>query len=62
MTAKVNILPTLRYKLKEIWRHGEAASVDKEAVAKEWERIAAILMEYDVWNQWNFDETSLFGL
>jgi len=55
-------LPTLRYKLKETQWHSEAASVDREAVAKEQERIAAILMEYDVWNQWNFDETSLFGL
>jgi len=62
LKAKVDILPTLRYKLKEIRWHGEAASVDKEAVAKEQERIVAILMDYDVWDWWNFDKTSLFGL
>jgi len=48
--------------LKEFRRHGEAASVDKGAVAREREQIAAILAEYEKRDQFNFDETSLFGL
>jgi hypothetical protein len=32
--------------LKEYWRHGEAGSVDLEAVEKERERVSEIVTQY----------------
>ena len=50
------------YKLREIRRHGEAASVDPGAVEAERERVSKILEKYPPADRWNFDETSLFAL
>lgn len=55
-------LQTQSYDLREIRRHGEAGSVDQEAVARERQRLAAILKEYQPKDIWNFDETGLFAL
>ncbi|KAF8341695.1 hypothetical protein F5887DRAFT_919047 [Amanita rubescens] len=49
------------YKLQEIRRHGEAASVDPDAVEAEREAVSKILEKYPPADQWNFDETSLFA-
>jgi hypothetical protein len=48
--------------LKEFRRHGEAGSVDTEAVAKERARIKKIYEEYPPKDNLNFDESGLFGL
>ena len=50
------------YNLKEFRRHGEAGSVDLEAVAAERERINKIYAEYRPEDNLNFDESGLFGL
>ena len=50
------------YKLREIRRHGEAASVDPNAVETEREEVSKILGKYPPADRWNFDETSLFAL
>lgn len=49
-----------RYGLKEIRRHGEAASVDQDAVMAERRRVQEILAKYEQKNIFNFDETGLF--
>jgi len=51
-----------RFNLKEFRRHGEAGSVDVQAVAGERERVKGIFDEYGPENNLNFDETGLFGL
>jgi len=51
----------VRYNLKEIRRHGEAASVNLEAVKREWLRIARRLEKYLPKNHLNVDEAGLFG-
>lgn len=51
-----------RYNLKEFRRHGEAGSVDTDAVAKERERIRKVYAEYPPKDHLNFDESGLFGL
>jgi hypothetical protein len=51
----------IRYNLKEIRRHGEAASVNLEAVKRERLRIARKLEEYLPKNRLNVDEAGLFG-
>ena len=48
--------------MKEFRRHGEAASINLSAVETERERLASILAAYQKEDQWNFDETGLFGL
>jgi hypothetical protein len=52
----------IRYGLKEFRRHGEAGSVDLEAVAKEHEQVAKVLTSYALKDQFNFDESGLLGL
>jgi hypothetical protein len=52
----------IRYKLKEIRRHGEAGSVDLVAVEAERVRVKGILAKYAPKDRWNFDETGLFAL
>ncbi|KIK74870.1 hypothetical protein PAXRUDRAFT_174437, partial [Paxillus rubicundulus Ve08.2h10] len=47
--------------LKEHCRHGEAGSVDIEAVTREWERIKKLYAEYPPEDNLNFDELGLFG-
>jgi hypothetical protein len=49
--------PTSRYKIKEHVRHGEASSVNVEAVEKERERLAKLLAPFAPRDQWNADET-----
>jgi hypothetical protein len=50
------------YGYKERRRHGEAGSVDIEAVEEERKRIGMILATYAERDQWNADESSLFVL
>jgi hypothetical protein len=49
------------YRIKEIRRHGEAGSVDLEAVGAERERVQKIVEEYPPENVLNFDETGFFA-
>ena len=49
-----------RYKLKEIRRHGEAASVDLKAVKAERERVKRINALYPPEDTLNLDETLFF--
>ncbi len=51
---------TSRYGLKEIRHHGEAASVDQDAVAAEQVRVQGILARFTKKDTFNFDETGLF--
>ncbi len=46
--------------LKDFKRHGEAASVDPDAVAKEQEQVSKNFANYDPDDQWNGDDTRLF--
>ena len=62
MCSKYWNTSTTRYGLKEFQWHGEAASVNLEAVEKEWERIRKIYAEYPPEDNLNFDESGLFGL
>ena len=48
--------------LKERRRHGEAGSVDLEAVEAERKRVALTLMTYAPRDRWNVDELALFAL
>ena len=50
------------YNLREFQWHGEAGSVDPQAVEAEQKQVQAILMTFAAHNHWNFDETSLFPL
>ncbi|KAF9230639.1 hypothetical protein BU15DRAFT_91076 [Melanogaster broomeanus] len=50
------------YKIKEYRRHGEAGSVDVEAVAAEQTRVQKILSTFPPKDRFNFDETRLFAL
>ena len=50
------------YKIKEYWRHGEAGSVDKDAIADKQARLQKVLSTFPPKDCWNFDETSFFGL
>ncbi|KIJ04375.1 hypothetical protein PAXINDRAFT_122841 [Paxillus involutus ATCC 200175] len=50
------------YKIKEYRRHGEAGSVDTDAVAIERARVQKILATFPPKDRFNFDETSLFAL
>ena len=52
----------IRYNIKEIRRHGEAASVNLESVKQERLRIAQRLKKYKPGNRLNLDESGLFGL
>ena len=57
------ILPFCKaYGLKERRRHGEAGSVDLQAVEEERKRLGMILATYTPKNCWNLDESSLFML
>ncbi|THV02306.1 DDE-domain-containing protein [Dendrothele bispora CBS 962.96] len=49
------------YKIKEYQRHGEAGSVNLEAVAAERKRIKEITMQYAKRDMFTTDETGLFG-
>ena len=51
-----------RYNLKEYRRHGEAASVNLEAVKREQVRVAKRLEKYPPKDRLNTDESGLFGL
>ena len=46
-----------RYNLKEYQRHGEAASVNLEAVAREQSRVAKILNKHSLEDHLNMDES-----
>ena len=48
------------YKLKEQRRHGEAGSVDLQAVEAERKRLQALMKKYAPRDRFNFDETGLF--
>ena len=50
------------YKIKEYWRHDEAGSVDKDAVADEQAHLQKVLSTFPPKDHWNFDETSFVGL
>jgi len=50
------------YKICEHRRHGEAGSVDLDAVEIERKRCEEILSKYTPRDRWNFDETSFFPL
>jgi hypothetical protein len=54
-------LSSIRYNVKERRRHGEAASVDLEAVEKERLRMRELLAPYAMKDRFNGDETGLFG-
>ncbi|EGN97835.1 hypothetical protein SERLA73DRAFT_153113 [Serpula lacrymans var. lacrymans S7.3] len=45
------------YKIREIQRHGEAGSVNLEAVVAEQQRCQKVLAKYALRDQFNFDET-----
>jgi hypothetical protein len=49
-----------RHKIRERQRHGEAASADMVAVAKERLRLQDLLSKYDRCDIFNADETGLF--
>jgi hypothetical protein len=51
-----------RYNIREIIRHGEAGSVDLEAVEKEQHRVVGIYRQYKPEDNLNFDKSGLFGL
>jgi hypothetical protein len=51
---------SIRYKIREVRRHGEAASADLAAVGAERGRMQGILAAYDKKNRFNFDESGLF--
>jgi len=51
-----------RYGIKEFRQHGEAGSVNTQAVESEREQVKRIYAEYSPDNNLNFDETGLFGL
>lgn len=55
-----HLLNIFSYGLKEIRRHGEAGSVDLEAVAEERKRVHAIISEFAKEDVLNFDETAYF--
>ena len=48
--------------MKEYRRHGEAGSVDVEAVKQERERVSKVLEKYEKKDRFNTDKTGLFGL
>ncbi len=48
------------YKIKEHKQHGEAGSVDLEAVEHEWKRMHELTKKFAPCDRWNFDETGLF--
>ncbi|KAG1865845.1 hypothetical protein DFJ58DRAFT_838488 [Suillus subalutaceus] len=50
------------YNIKEYRRHGEARSVDIEAVKHEWLQVGRLLSTFPVRDHWNFDESSLFAM
>jgi hypothetical protein len=50
------------YNIREHRRHGEAGSVDLEAVVLERKCVAQILQKFAPKDRFNFDETSLFAL
>ncbi|KAG2110645.1 uncharacterized protein F5147DRAFT_574491, partial [Suillus discolor] len=50
------------YTIKEYQCHGEAGSVDIEAVKHEWLWVGRILSTFPVRDRWNFDESSLFAM
>lgn len=57
------ILPFCKaYGLKEYRRHGEAGSVDLQAVEEERKRLGRILSTFALKDRWNLDESSLFAL
>jgi len=57
------ILPFCKaYGLREHHWHGEAGSVDLQAVEEEWKRLGMTLMTYAPRDQWNIDESSFFAL
>jgi hypothetical protein len=50
------------YKIREHRHHGEAGSVDLDAVEAERKRCEKILSKFALQDWWNFDETSFFPL
>ena len=50
-----------RHRLKQIRKHGEAASVDIEAVNKEQAHIKELLARFQPEDRWNVDESALFA-
>jgi len=50
-----------RHKLKEIWKHGEAGSVDITTVEMERACIKELLVRFQPEDQWNVDESALFA-
>jgi hypothetical protein len=50
------------YHIKEYRRHGEAASVNMDAVATERARVRKILSTFPSKDRFNFDATSFFAL
>ena len=50
------------YKIKEFWRHGEAASVDLAAVEAKRKRVQELMKKYAPCDRWNWDKTSLFSM
>ena len=50
------------YKIKEYWRHDEAGSVDKGAIADEQACLRKVLSTFPPKYHWNYDKTSFFGL
>jgi hypothetical protein len=52
----------LSYNLREYRRHGEAGSVNLEAVKAKHERISKILADYPKKDWVNFNESGLFRL
>jgi hypothetical protein len=50
------------YKMKEYQRHGEAGSVDLEAMEVEQRCVQGILMKFAPRNRFNIDETGFFAL
>ena len=50
-----------RHKLKEIWKHGEARSVDIMTVEMECAHIKELLVRFQPEDWWNVDEPALFA-
>jgi len=57
------ILPFCKaYGLKECHWHGEAGSVDLQAVEEECKQLGMAMVTYPPKNRWNLDESSCFVL
>lgn len=60
MLERMNRILRKRYGLRQVTMHGEAVSVETEAVAAERLRLLSLTSELALKNVYNCDETALF--